>query len=96
MPQDTEDSDRIKADILVRLRRISGQINGLATMIENGKECEDILTQVKAVRQALKSMHVQVMRRYLLTCQEDILAVEPEKRRQAQENMIATLARFMD
>jgi CsoR family transcriptional regulator, copper-sensing transcriptional repressor len=89
-------SEQIKADILLRLRRISGQITGIASMIENGKECADILTQVKAARQALKSMNVQVMRRYLLTCHVDMDAQTPAEREKAREELIATLARFMD
>jgi len=40
-------------------------------MIEAGKECEDILVQVKAVRSALQSANKLILKRYLLRCYSD-------------------------
>ena len=39
---------------LDRLRRIEGQVGGLARMVEEGRYCVDILTQVRAARAALR------------------------------------------
>jgi DNA-binding FrmR family transcriptional regulator len=41
------------ADVLARLRRAQGQIGGIITMIENGRDCSDVVTQVAAVSKAL-------------------------------------------
>jgi DNA-binding FrmR family transcriptional regulator len=40
-------------DALDRLRRIQGQVGGLIRMIEDGRECADVLTQLAAVSHAL-------------------------------------------
>lgn len=40
-------------DVLARLRRAQGQIGGIITMIENGRDCSDVVTQVAAVSKAL-------------------------------------------
>ena len=40
---------------LRRLRRIEGQIRGLQRMVEEGRDCGDVLTQVASVQQALRS-----------------------------------------
>ena len=44
------------ADILARLRRVEGQIRGIQGMIEDGRECTDVVTQfaaaIRAVEQA--------------------------------------------
>lgn len=44
-----------KADLLVRLRRIEGQVRGIQRMIEEDRYCVDILMQITAVRSALDS-----------------------------------------
>ncbi len=54
--------------LLNRTSRISGQVNGIASMIEDGKYCIDILTQIKAARSALKSLELEVMEGHLKCC----------------------------
>ncbi len=44
-----------KKNILLRLNRIKGQIDGIIRMIENGEDCQVIYQQVKAAYNALKS-----------------------------------------
>ncbi len=41
------------ADVLVRLRRAQGQIGGVIQMIENGRDCKDVVTQLAAASRAL-------------------------------------------
>lgn len=45
-----------REDLLVRLRRIEGQVRGVQAMIEADKSCESILVQVAAVEGALKKV----------------------------------------
>jgi DNA-binding FrmR family transcriptional regulator len=40
-------------DVLKRLRRAQGQIGGVVQMIEDGRDCADVLTQIAAVSRAL-------------------------------------------
>lgn len=40
-------------DILKRLKRAQGQVGGIIRMIEEGRDCEDVVTQVAAVSRAL-------------------------------------------
>lgn len=70
MAKELRDQEAIKQDVMARMKRIEGQVRGIQRMIEEGKECEDILVQVRAVRSALRSATGQIMRRYLLRCQE--------------------------
>lgn len=41
------------ASVVKRLKRAQGQIGGIITMIESGRECRDVVTQVAAVSKAL-------------------------------------------
>ncbi|MFD0547871.1 metal-sensitive transcriptional regulator [Streptomyces rectiviolaceus] len=45
-------ADELKS-VLNRLRRAQGQIAGIIKMIEEGRDCEDVITQVAAVSRAL-------------------------------------------
>jgi len=44
----------IKASCLKRLKRIEGQVRGLANMVEDDRYCIDIVTQIAAARAALR------------------------------------------
>lgn len=58
----------IKAANLKRLRRIEGQIRGIAKMVDDEKYCADILVQLSAVQEALRSVGRELMRNHLRHC----------------------------
>ncbi len=53
---------------LVYLRKIEGQIRGLQKMIEEGRYCVDILTQIQSVIGAVKRIENEVFRKHLEMC----------------------------
>lgn len=53
---------------LPRLNRISGQVDGVKKMIEEGRYCPDIMTQIKAIRSALKSVEANLLERHIAGC----------------------------
>jgi len=59
---------QIKADLIQRLRRIEGQARGVARMIEEGRDCREVLQQLAAIRAAVQQASVQVLRSYTLEC----------------------------
>jgi len=58
----------MKAANLKRLRRIEGQIRGLQKMVEEDRYCADIMVQVSAVQEALRSVGRALMRNHLRHC----------------------------
>ena len=60
-------SDEKKA-IIHRLNRISGQINGITKMVENDAYCNDILVQLSAVKNSVKSLSSLILENHLYTC----------------------------
>jgi CsoR family transcriptional regulator, copper-sensing transcriptional repressor len=54
--------------ILDRLARVEGQIRGIRKMIEDGRECEAILTQVLAARTALERTAGEIVGTYIDEC----------------------------
>jgi DNA-binding FrmR family transcriptional regulator len=62
------ENDSLDKLLLDRLKRIEGQIRGLQRMIEEQRECSDIITQLLAARSALEQVGVQVLDKQLHSC----------------------------
>jgi DNA-binding FrmR family transcriptional regulator len=57
-----------KARNLKRLRRIEGQVRGIAQMVADDRWCADVLTQLTAVQAALKSVGLELVRHHMKCC----------------------------
>ena len=64
----TKRGDDEKKLIINRLNRISGQINGITKMVENDAYCNDILVQLSAVKNSVKSLSSHILENHLYTC----------------------------
>ena len=60
----------MKADpkLLQRLSRVQGQVGGIARMVEEGRYCIDILTQLLAVKAALRKAEEEILKNHSDTC----------------------------
>jgi CsoR family transcriptional regulator, copper-sensing transcriptional repressor len=54
--------------LISRLTRIEGQVRGVARMVEDDRYCIDILTQIQAVKAALKKVEEQVLKDHAAHC----------------------------
>ena len=79
--------------LLTRLRRIEGQIRGIQRMLEEGRGCEDVLTQLTAARSALDQVGLLLMDWHMERC---VLGGLPhdEPRVQALREALKTWTRF--
>lgn len=59
--------DAVKTAI-TRLRRAEGQLSGIVRMLESGRECEDVVTQLAAVSRALDKAGVSIVASGLRQC----------------------------
>jgi len=57
--------------VLKRLRRIEGQVRGLARMVEQDRYCIDILEQVSAATRALQSVALLLLEEHMAHCVSD-------------------------
>lgn len=78
-----------KDDYARRLRRIEGQVRGLARMIDNDEYCIDVLTQVSAATRALRSVALGLLDEHLKHCVAEAMnaddASADEKIREASD-----------
>jgi DNA-binding FrmR family transcriptional regulator len=80
---------------LDRLRRIEGQVGGLVRMVEGERYCVDILTQIRAVRAALKRVEDAVVRTHVEHCVAEAARSGTEaERRTKVEELLDVLGRF--
>ena len=87
--------EEIQANILARLKKIEGQIRGLQAMVTEGRECDQILTQVRAAQSALRSVSKQVIRSYLLKCYHEISSKpSPEQMLEKLDKVVGVLTKF--
>ena len=61
-------SDEEKKLIINRLNRIGGQINGITRMVENDAYCNDVLVQLSAVKNSVKSLSTHILENHLYMC----------------------------
>jgi CsoR family transcriptional regulator, copper-sensing transcriptional repressor len=78
-----------KSACLKRLNRIEGQVRGLAKMVEEGRYCIDVVTQISAVRAALRRVEEEVLRDHVAHCVEHAIASgnSTDQRRKVAELM---------
>ncbi|QDM33908.1 metal-sensitive transcriptional regulator [Tardiphaga sp. vice352] len=55
-------SSEIKTSCLKRLKRIEGQVRGIAGMVETDRYCIDVVTQIAAARAALRRVEEEILR----------------------------------
>jgi DNA-binding FrmR family transcriptional regulator len=79
----------IKQACAKRLNRIEGQVRGIARMVEQDRYCIDIVTQISAVRAALRRLEEEVLRDHVAHCVEHAIASgnKAEQRRKIEELM---------
>lgn len=57
-----------KRQLMNRLNRISGQVDGVVKMIQNDRYCDDILTQLSAIDKAIQSLSFVILERHMYSC----------------------------
>ncbi len=80
---------QIKTSNLKRLRRIEGQIRGIQKMVEEDRYCADIMIQVSAAQEALRTVGRELMRNHLSHCAlQAISKGSPEEARAMHDELI--------
>jgi DNA-binding FrmR family transcriptional regulator len=85
-----------KKDVLLRLRRIEGQLRGLQRMVEEEVPCADILTQVAAVTAATKKVGMVVVKTYMEECLDKTRRQPGAKRGEDLKDFQKAVSRYID
>ncbi len=89
MQQDAKDK------VLKRLRRIEGQVRGVAGMVESDRYCIDVINQIAAVRAALHKAEEEILRDHVSHCVADAFTEgNAGEQRQKIEELVDTVGRM--
>ncbi len=78
---------------LRRLKSISGQVGGIHRMIEDGKYCIDVITQISAARAALNKVGMMILERHIQTCVSEAITSGGDRKDEIIEELMAVLSR---
>lgn len=83
-----------EADVVMRLRRIEGQIRGLQRLVQEGKDCREIVHQLAAARKALDKVGFIILTHRMQECLEKkkVEGYEAEKALDEAMRLFLTLA----
>jgi DNA-binding FrmR family transcriptional regulator len=85
---------RDRSHLVNRLRRVEGQVRGLSGMIEEGRYCIDVLTQLRAARAALNRVETIMLKEHLNHCIESaIVSGDAGQQRKKASELIELLTR---
>jgi DNA-binding FrmR family transcriptional regulator len=84
----------MKNGLLTRLGKIEGQVRGITRMVEEGRYCIDILTQLHAARAALARVETELLKNHMHHCIEGaIVSGNAKEQRKKAAELIELLAR---
>jgi len=81
------------ADKTNALKRIEGQVRGVLRMIDEGRYCIDILNALGAIRGAIKSVEIKILRDHLDSCVRRSFEARSEREIKAKIDEIMDLFR---
>jgi len=92
MAENINDKDSRKG-ILIRLRRIEGQVRGVQRMIENEDECSEIMNQIAAIKSAVNQVGLLVFENHARECISRSL--QEENSGQSFDEIVKMMGRFI-
>jgi len=80
-----------RKDLVLRLRRIEGQVRGVQKMVEDDRYCPDVLVQMSAIHESLRAVERILMKDHLQHCATEALRSGDDKQAQRTYNELTEL-----
>ena len=77
--------------LLLRLRRVEGQVRGVQKMVEQDRYCPDVLVQMSAIHESLRAVERILMKDHLQHCATEALRSGDDKQAQRTYNELTEL-----
>ncbi len=75
-----------------RLQRLEGQVKGVRRMLEQGRDCQELLTQLAAIRGAAHQIALRLVEDYALDCVNSPIGEERDEAITKMVNLLGRLA----
>ncbi len=86
-------SPEVKEDLQKRLKRIEGQLRGVQKMLDEDRDCREVLQQLAAVRSAMQGATLVFMRDYASDCILNIETDDKEKREMLVDDLMGLIGK---
>lgn len=83
----------VKQKVIQRLRRIEGQVRGVQTMVDQERDCQEVLQQLQAIRSAVYSTSLVILKEYMNDCLLNQAGTDPSSREELVDELISMLAK---
>jgi CsoR family transcriptional regulator, copper-sensing transcriptional repressor len=83
----------VKEDLQKRLKRIEGQLRGVQKMLDEDRECHEVLQQLASVRSAVQGATLVFMKDYASDCLINIDSDDKEKREMLVDDLVSLLGK---
>jgi DNA-binding FrmR family transcriptional regulator len=84
-------NSQTKETLINRLRRIEGQLRGVQAMLDEERDCREIMQQLSAISSAVRSTSRQFFQEYATLCLADMDQDDPGQNQQLLQEMIKLL-----
>jgi len=84
-----------KDDVLLRLRRIEGQVRGLQRLVDEDTWCIDVLTQISSVTKALQGVGVGLLDDHIRHCVRDAVQQGDDEGDERIEEVVTAIRRLL-
>jgi len=82
---------KLKTRAATQLKRIEGQVRGILGMVEEERYCGDVLMQISAVQESLRSLARLLLRNHLQHCATDAIRSSDAERRERMYDELTDL-----
>ncbi len=83
----------VKEELCRRLRKIEGQVRGVQKMVDEGRDCLDILQQLSAARSAIQSASLIFIQQVAADCANSLDASDPSTRTNMIDDLVTLLGK---
>lgn len=80
-----------KNDLSLRLKRLEGQMRGIADMVEQNRDCREVMQQISAARAALQATAIAFAEDYMQECMRERADLSAEENKILVDDMINLL-----
>ncbi len=84
-----------KDDVLLRLRRIEGQVRGLQRLVDEDTWCIDVLTQISSVTKALQGVGVGLLDDHIRHCVRDAVQQDEDEGNERIQEVVLAVRRLL-
>jgi DNA-binding FrmR family transcriptional regulator len=87
-------NEEAKKILKARLSKLEGQVRGVQSMLDDNRDCVEIIQQLSSIKSAVQSASAYFLREYTTDCVQHLNPADPQSNRQAMNDLIGLLSKM--